>query len=54
MDIDKTNWAEQGLYNMTTGFVMGTMYGGSKYYWSLAPSAQGTNADGRHQFFNPL
>jgi hypothetical protein len=33
------NWFEQGAVNMMTAFSFGTIYGGTRYYWTLISSS---------------
>jgi hypothetical protein len=37
MRVSDLNWAEQGGMNTAAAFVVGTLIGGVKYVWSLAP-----------------
>ena len=37
MTVNDMNWAEQGGVNTGFGFLFGTMVGGVKYCWTLAP-----------------
>jgi hypothetical protein len=37
--MSEINWFEQGAINMMFAFGLGTLYGGTRYYWALISSS---------------